>query len=131
MAVRFIEPAEIERFRQAINDDPEFKLSARLMTKDILLGVGESQCLIRIKDGVIIEMLLNPPLAQPPSFSIIGPTEFWEKFLQPVPPPLFNDIFVAISRRTAVIRGDIEAAFAHFLALVRMLNIMRDLQNQP
>ncbi len=130
MAIGFIDPNKVERFREGINSDPEFKLAAQFMSKDILLGVGEAQCLVKISDGVITEMLVNPVSLEPPSFSIKASTEYWEKFLQPMPPPLFNDIFAAIARRTARISGDIESAFAHFWALNRMLNVIRKLQNE-
>lgn len=86
MGIRFMDPNEVERFRRGINSDPEFRLAAKFLSRDMLLEVGESKCLVRIRDGVVTEMSLNPSLTEAPSFSLKAPTEYWEKFMQPMPP---------------------------------------------
>jgi pimeloyl-ACP methyl ester carboxylesterase len=65
----------------------------------------------------------------PWSFCIKGSTEAWEQFLQLIPPPTFTDLYGCIARRHFELGGDIEAAFAHFWAITRMLDIFRALQN--
>jgi hypothetical protein len=130
MRVRFLDPNEVERFRQAINSDPEFSLAAQFMTKDALLGVGDSQCIVRVRDGVVTEIKLDPTFMDPWNFSIKAPAEFWQKFLQPMPPPFYNGLFAGMLRGTLKMEGDLEAAFAHFWAMTRMLDVMRQLQNE-
>jgi len=129
MAVRFLDPNQVERFREGINNDPEFRLAAKYMSKDILLGVGDSQCIVRVCDGVITEIELTPILDSW-SFSIEASAESWEKFLQPSPPPSYTGLFGGMIRRTFEVAGDLEAAFAHFWAVNRMLDVMRQLQNE-
>jgi pimeloyl-ACP methyl ester carboxylesterase len=63
------------------------------------------------------------------SFFIKGSIAAWEKFLQPMPPPTYSDLYGAIARRHFELGGDIEAAFAHFWALTRMLDIFREFEN--
>jgi hypothetical protein len=129
MAIRFLDAEEAERFRKGINSDPEFKLAARHMTKDVLLEIGDSQRIVRVRDGVITEIKQAPTFMDQWSFAVKGPIESWEKFLEPVPPPFYTSLFAAMIRATMSVVGDLEAAFAHFGATNRILNFMREKQN--
>ncbi len=130
MKFRLVDPNQVERSRERINSDPEFKLAARFMSQDFLVEMGSSQCIVRVRDGVVTEIKLNPSAMDPWSFAIRGPAEFWEKFLQPLPPPFYNGLFAGIIHVTLKIEGNLEAAFAHFWAINRMFDIMRQLQNE-
>ena len=129
MSVRFLDLKEVERFREGINNDSEFKLAAKFMTKDVLLEVGDSQCIVKVRDGLITEIKLAPTFMDAWNFAIKAPVESWEKFLRPVPPPFYTSLFAGMIRGTMQVIGDLEAAFAHFWAMNRMLNLMRDMQN--
>ena len=129
MSVRFLDKKQVERFRQALNNDPEFKLAARYVTTDVLLEVGDSQCIVKFRDGVVAEINLEPNFMDTWQFAIKGPADAWEKFLKPVPPPFYTSLFATIIRATMQVIGDLEAAFAYFWAMNRMLNFMRDFQN--
>jgi hypothetical protein len=130
MSVRFLTPSETAHVRDAINADPEFKLASRFFSKDILLVVGDSKCIVRVRDGNVTEIKLNPSFMNPWSFFIKGSAETWQKFLQPIPPPFFTDLYGCISRQNFELGGDIEAAFAHYWALTRMLDVLRELENE-
>jgi hypothetical protein len=130
MSVRFLNPGETAHVRDVINRDPEFKLAGRFFSKDILLVVGDSKCIVTVRDGVVNEINLNPSFMNPWSFFIKGSTETWQKFLQPIPPPFFTDLYGCISRQNFELGGDIEAAFAHYWALTRMLDVLRDIENK-
>jgi len=130
MTLRFIDPSEIAHVRDAINNDPEFKLASRFFSKDILLVVGESKCIFKMREGVVIEIKLDPTFMNPWSFFIKGSAETWQKFLQPIPPPFFTDLYGCVSRQNFELGGDIEAALAHYWALTRMLDILREIENE-
>ncbi len=130
MGIRFLDSSQVERFREGINSDREFELAARFMSEDILLEVGDSQCIVRVCDGAVAEINLAPTFMDPWSFAIRAPTESWEKLLQPLPPPFYNGLFAGMHRGTFTLEGDLEAAFAHFWAVSRMLDVMRQLQNE-
>jgi hypothetical protein len=130
MAVRFINPNETAHVVDAINADPEFKLASRFFSKDILLVVADAKCIIKVRNGVVIEIKLNPTFMIPWSFFIKGSAETWQNFLQPMPPPCFTDLYGCISRQNFELGGDIEAAFAHYWALTRMLDILREIENE-
>lgn len=130
MTIRFLNPSETAYVRDSINSDPEFRLASRFFSKDILLVVGDSKCIVRVRDGNVTEIKLNPTFMNPWSFFIKGSAETWQKFLQPIPPPFFTDLYGCISRQNFELGGDIEAAFAHYWALTRMLDELRELENE-
>lgn len=130
MSVRFLNPGETTHVRDVINSDPEFKLASRFFSKDILLIVGEAKCIVKLRDGNVTEIKLNPSFMNTWSFFIKGSAETWQKFLQSIPPPTFTDLYGCISRQHFEIGGDIEAIFAHYWALTRMLDILREIENE-
>jgi hypothetical protein len=130
MSVRFLNPSETAHVRDAINSDPEFRLASRFFSKDILLIVGEAKCIVKLRDGNVTEIKGNPTFMNPWSFFIKGSAEAWQKFLQPIPPPTFTDLYGCMSRQHFELGGDIEAAFAHYWALTRMLDVLRELENE-
>jgi hypothetical protein len=130
MSNRFLNPSETAHVLDAINGDPEFRLASRFFSKDILLVVGDSKCIVRVRDGNVTDIKLNPTFMNPWSFFIKGSAETWQKFLQPIPPPFFTDLYGCISRQHFELGGDIEAAFAHYWALTRMLDVLRELENE-
>ena len=130
MTVRFINSSETAHVCDVINNDPEFKLASRFFSKDILLIVGDTKCIVKLRDGNVSEIKLNPTFMNPWSFFIKGSAETWQKFLQPIPPPFFTDLYGCISHQHCELGGDIEAAFAHYWALTRMLDVLRGLENE-
>lgn len=130
MTIRFLNPSETAYVRDTINSDPEFRLASRFFSKDILLIVGDTKCIVKLREGNVTEIRLNPTFMNPWSFFIKGSAETWQKFLQPIPPPTFTDLYGCISRQHFELGGDIEAAFAHYWALTRMLDVLRELENE-
>jgi hypothetical protein len=126
-----LDPARAGNIVGFINRDPEFKLAARFFSKDILIKVGESKCLLRITDGVLTSILLNPAAVVPWDFFVAGPAESWHKFLHPMPPAFFSDLYGGSMRQKFEFGGDTEAFFAHFWAVTRMMDLMRIVQNKP
>lgn len=130
MSVRFLNPSDTARLLDLINSDPEFRLAGRFFSRDILLVVGDARCIVKVRDGIVIEVKLDPTFMNPWSFFIRGSIETWQKFLQAMPPPFFTDLYGCISRQHFELGGKIEAAFAHYWALTRMLDLLRELENE-
>ena len=130
MAVVFLDSSKVERFRNAMNNDAEFKLAARFMSEDVLLEVDDSQCIIKVRDGVVTEIKLTPPSNNYWSFSIKATAESWDKFLQSSPPPFYTGLFAGMLRGNLQIVGNLEVAFVYLWAMNRMLDVMRQLQNK-
>ena len=130
MKICFLDANELENVRNSINDDPEFRLAARFMSQEILIGAGDARCIISVRDGHLTEIRLDPARVDAWDFSVEASPESWEKFLQPVPPPFYNGLYAGMMRQTFKLEGNLEAAFAHFWALTRLLDIMREMQNR-
>ena len=116
MAVRFIDPANSERFREVVNADPEFKIAARYMIKDALLEVGNTKCIVKVRDGIVTQIKSEDAFADPWNFAIRASVDAWEKFLQPVPPRFYDGLFGGMVRGNFRLEGDTISAFSHFWA---------------
>lgn len=130
MAICFLDPNRLSQIIKTVNCDPEFQLAARFMSENFLLSTGDTQCIIKIRDGLLTEIELNP-LSVTWHFSIRATTGFWEKFLTPVPPPFYNSLYAGMSRGMVAVEGELQTAYAYFWAVTRLLDIMRELQNEP
>ena len=129
MTIRFLDPKELEAVREAINNDEEFRIAAKYFTNDVLFTVGEDQAIVKIREGVVSDILLEPTFMDPWQFCIKASREAWEKYLQPTPPPMYNALFPAMIRQIFKVEGDLEKAFAHFWPITRMMDILRDIHN--
>lgn len=130
MEIRFLNGNEAKYVQERINGDPEFRIAARFMSQDILIGVGDAQCIIRAREGVITEIALDPSPLEKWNFFIRAPEKGWGLFLKPIPPPFYQGFFTAAMREDFQFGGDVEALFAHYWPVQRMLAVMRELQNE-
>ena len=130
MTICFLNPEVLVKIRDAINTDAEFGIAAKTLTNDVLLEAGDARSIIKVREGVVTEIMVNPTYMEAWQFGIKASTDAWEKFLQPVPPPFYNALFPAMIRQIFHVDGDLEKAFAHFWPITRMLDILRDLQNK-
>jgi hypothetical protein len=130
MTVIFLDSSKVEQLRDAMNNDAEFKLAARFMSEDILLEVDDFRCIVKVRDGVVEEIKLDPPPDEHWSFSMKATAETWNKLLQPSPPPFFTGWNAGMIRGNLQIMGNLEVAFAYSWVMNRMLDIMRQLQNK-
>jgi hypothetical protein len=130
MGIRFLNREEAKHVQDRINSDPEFRIAARFMSQDILIGVGDAQCIIRAREGVITGIAYDPSPIDKWNFFIRAPENGWNLFLKPIPPPFYQGFFTAAMREDFQFGGDVEALFAHYWAVQRMLAVMRELQNE-
>ena len=130
MTVRFIDPSNAISFMDVINNDPEFKIAARYMTKDALIEVGKTKCIVKFRDGMVTQIKSEDAFADPWDFAIRGSVDSWEKFLQPIPPRFYDGIFGGMLRGNFRMEGDTVAALSHLWAVTRMLDIFREQQNK-
>ena len=130
MPVVFLDPNRLKGLQEALNDDPEFKMAARFMSEDVLLESDDSRCRITVRDGAVTEIKLDPSINDHWSFSITAPAGSWDKLLQPSPPPFYTGVNAGMLRGNLQIMGDIEIAFAYLWAMNRMMDLMREVQNE-
>jgi hypothetical protein len=111
---------------ETVNCDPEFRLAARFWNGSFRLGLEPDEGYVfRVRDGVLVEIVAQPSPFEPWDFEIAGPKEGWEKILQPVPPPFYQDVVSAVFRHGFRLGGDLESFFAYHGALRRILEVLR------
>ena len=130
MTIRFLDSKKLAKMRDLINNDAEFKIAAKFFSNDVLFVFGEEKTIIKIRDGLVTEIVLNPNFMDAWQFSITASNDAWEKYLQSSPPPFHMALFPAMIRQIFQVEGVLEKAFAHFWPITRMMDLMRIFQNQ-
>jgi hypothetical protein len=130
MSIRFIDPKNASSFKEILNADPELKIAACYMTKDVCIEVGNTKCIVKFRDGIITQIKSEDAFADPWDFAVRASLDAWEKFLQPIPPRFYDGIFGGMVRGNFRLEGDTVSAFSHFWAVTRMLDIFRELENK-
>jgi hypothetical protein len=118
----------MDKYREAVSSDQEMNVVGKFFDVDFLLGLGAKECLMQIRKGKISNILENPTPLDAWSFAIRGPEESWKKFIQPVPPPMFNDLFAGVFQGNFKLEGDIKVFMQNIRALYRMLDVMREVK---
>ena len=118
--------AWMSAFQKAANSDEELALIGRWFTTSFLFEAGETRYVFQVEGGKLTQVIPEPRFDQGWSFALRAPVEHWRKFIQPLPPPLFNEIF-AMSMRVPEFRleGDTLAAMQNARALQRFMSLMR------
>ncbi|GCE42052.1 hypothetical protein Rhow_005711 [Rhodococcus wratislaviensis] len=125
---------DTERFTEALNLDPEFKIAARFWNAIVRLEIGDETYVLVIRDGRLDSM--TPPegnnlmtVARNYDIEISAPIEEWSKFFQRVPRPFYQDLFSAVTRHNFRYGGDMKMFFAYYAALRRVFDFMRSYTN--
>ncbi len=130
MTVRFMDPTNATKYRDIINNDPEFKIAARYMSKDMCVESGKNRCIMKFRDGIVTEIKFEDAFADRWDFAVRASVDAWEKFLQPIPPRFYDGLFGGMIRGNFQIEGDTVMCFSHFWAVTRLFDIFRELQNK-
>lgn len=112
-------------FLHAVNEDGEFRISARFLDGALKLQFDEEPLMLRFRNGKIAS-IERPAMFETADIIIKGPEASWREFLQPVPRPFFHDMFAAIVRKGFEWDGDAETFFAYYGAFRRMFQLMRE-----
>ena len=130
MKIRFLNSDALGYVREKINSDQEFQIASRFMNENVLLEVDKTQCILKIRDGLVNDIMINPGPMESWSFVIRAPENAWEKLLKPFPPPFYQGFFSASMREDFQFAGNLEALFAHYWPTQRLLTILREFQNE-
>ena len=125
---------DTERFTEALNLDPEFKIAARFWNATVRLEIGDETYVLVIRDGRLDSMgapagnnLMT--VSRNYDIEISAPIEEWSKFFQRVPRPFYQDLFSAVTRHNFRYGGDMKMFFAYYAALRRLFDFMRTFTN--
>ncbi|MGW4334109.1 hypothetical protein ACWEK5_14930 [Rhodococcus koreensis] len=125
---------DTERFTEALNLDPEFKIAARFWNATVRLEIGDETYVLVIRDGRLDSMgapagnnLMT--VSRNYDIEISAPVEEWSKFFERVPRPFYQDLFSAVTRHNFRYGGDMKMFFAYYAALRRLFDFMRTFTN--
>jgi len=106
------------------NGDAEFVLAARMWDGDVVFASGDDAIRMTVCDGRVIEVVPSASGASA-QIRIIATDDAWDKLLQPVPPPFYQDLFGAAARHGVQLLGDPTHVFPYYAALRRLIELLR------
>ncbi|MGE3379837.1 MAG: hypothetical protein AB7I40_16315 [Nocardioides sp.] len=115
---------------EAVNADSQFRHAARRWTIELMIGVGEDRYIFDVLDGHVRRFELTEDLFQSSSARLVGTDEDWRNLLEAVPVPFYQDFIGAWFNHGFEISGDLRSVFAHYWALLRLLQVMRNINAQ-
>lgn len=119
-----------EQVLEALIADSQFRYAARRWTILLMLGVGDDRYILDILDGEVRRFDRTEDAFQSFSARLAGTEEDWRRLLEPVPVPFYQDFIGAWFNHGFEISGDMRSVFAHYWALLRLLDVMRSVSEQ-
>ncbi|MBA3473917.1 MAG: hypothetical protein LC781_10965 [Actinobacteria bacterium] len=124
----FPERGWFELLREAVTNDTELAVIGRWCTLDLVLVAGKETVLLRFEGGRVAEVILEPDISASWSVTLRGTREDWLTFLQPVPPPFYQDLLSMNGRVPSFsIEGDRKVFVRHLHALARIFRIAQEI----
>lgn len=115
----------VERIAELANNDSWLVHRGRTLDTTFLLGVGDTDYLVRIHRGRV-DAVAEGPFVQPRwTFTLRASQEAWNTFWLPVPPPGGHDLFAMIKNRTLRLEGDQYPFMAHLRYFKELLALPR------
>lgn len=116
------------QLRLKANNDGEFRLHSRFWNSTLRLDMGSQSTRINVHNGEIAE--IEPWLgALAGNLHIRAPDEDWQRLLEPVPEPFYQDVYPASVHHGFEIHGDTTHFCAYYPALRRLVELMREVSN--
>ncbi len=119
----------VERWARRVNEDRILPTIGRFFTSRVMIAFDDAEFLLEVHGGRIVRISEGlTPNDMGFEFALRAPVSAWEKFSQPVPPPMFNDIWAMAHplHRQLVIDGNQLSFWQNVRALTHMLALMRD-----
>jgi hypothetical protein len=118
----------IGKWARKVNDDKVLRVIGRHFNASFVIGIDEQDYIIQVQNGKI-EMVANEIHANMMGwqFALRAPASSWNKFIEPMPPPMYNDIWAMAHplHGKMKIEGDTKIFWQNLRALTWMLALMR------
>ena len=103
------------RWRDAVNRDAPLRVIGKHLNAAVMLEFGDRAYYVAFRNGAIAELgsEIGPETCW--QFALRAPRQSWEKFCQPVPPPMYNDIWAMAHplHGRLQIDGDVKVMWQH------------------
>ena len=119
-------------WQDTVNGNATMPRIGRYFTTDFLLGIGEDEWVVSMREGRIERITDNLSIETPWSFGLRAPRESWENFVLKIPPPMYNDIWAMAHPLHGRLRmdGDVKVMWQNIRALMWMLADMRQVADR-
>jgi hypothetical protein len=120
----------MECWQGLVNQDSVLKIIGRHMTADVLFEFGSVAYAASFLHGTLTRVTPNIGPETTYQFSLRGPLESWSKFIQPIPPPMYNDIWAMAHplHGRLKIEGDVKVMWQNLRAFTWALDLMRNVK---
>jgi hypothetical protein len=116
----------VDAFRRASDEDAELQAHGRYYSCAYLLDMEEHQYLVKMHEGKVEEVLVDPgPLDDRYQFIIRASAETWRGFGQETPPPMQHGLFAAAFRTDLSLEGDLLVLMQNLRCVVRQIELLR------
>lgn len=115
----------MSELKELVNSNPALVRRGRWTNAVILLGIGEENHWVTIREGRIDSIEREDWRVSHFDFAIRGTLDAWQKFWQPVPPPRHHDLSALIREGKMRFEGNIDMLQANLLYLKLMLETLR------
>ena len=116
----------LQKVKETVNNDKEFKITARFWSCHIRFRVGSEFYFMDIKEGVVKEFYRGESGFDPYNIEIGGASEDWKEMMNQPAKPFYHDWFAASFHHDFYLGGDLESAYAYYYALRRIHACMAD-----
>ena len=97
----------MDSLQAAVNENASLQHWGRWVSLEFLLGVGNTDYLIRIKEGSVTDVRLRSLPIESGVFTIRAAADVWAEHWRPVPKRDYHDLFSMLSAGHAQLDGDI------------------------
>jgi hypothetical protein len=113
--------AGLDELPERVNGNAALVRRGRFLSTTFLVGIGETECLVRIAEGRIAEVRHGPFTMPSWRFALRAPEAAWQRFWEKVPPPGYNDLLALLRRGELKIEGDLQPFMANLLYMKAVL----------
>ena len=114
-----------DELARRVNEDGEFRVASRFWDSTLRLDVGSESQRLWFQDGQLRE-IGSCDSDLPCDVHISAPLEDWERLLEPVPRPFYQDLFAAQLHHGFQMNADPVDYAAYYPALRRLVEILRE-----
>lgn len=113
-------------FTDINNSDAEIQAHGKYFTCSYLLDMSEHAFVVKVYDGQITGIAVDPgPIEEPYQFAIRASEETWRGFGQPIPAPMYHGIWAASFQRDMRLEGDVLVLMQNLRCITRQIELLR------
>jgi hypothetical protein len=105
----------LDKIAERVNGNAELLRRGRFVNTTFLIAIDETEHLVRIAEGRVVEIKRAPAITPNFSFALRARAQVWQKFWQSPPPVGFNDIFALVKQKVMRVEGDLHPFMSNLL----------------